>query len=171
MLLWGGYPNDGGRYDPLTDLWRPMTTVNAPAFRYDPTLVWTGQEAIAWGGANLWGNQRYAFNNGGRYIAWVDADHDGIYNQYDSCPQDPNPAQEDIDSDGLGDACEFGAALADADNSLRVDGLDLALLGRAFGSIEGDPRYDARVDLNRDGVVDGDDLALLASYWGESVSV
>lgn len=59
----------------------------------------------------------------------------------------------------------------------RVDGLDLGFLGRAF-SLSSDPAspfYEPDpwwwpADLDGSGQVDGDDLALLASYFGESTA-
>lgn len=38
--------------------------------------------------------------------AVADADHDGIPDATDNCPNTPNPDQEDSDHDGVGDACE-----------------------------------------------------------------
>ena len=32
----------------------------------------------------------------------------------------------------------------------------------------GDNRYDPRIDLNRDGLIDGADLAVLAAEWGRN---
>lgn len=84
----------------------------------------------------------------------------------DNCPSIGNSNQADFDSDGRGDVCESGAALADADLSGRVDGFDLARLARAFGSSTGQPAYDETVDYDRDGDVDGDDLAILAAQFG-----
>ena len=63
MVVWGGaritdppgldYPADGGRYDPLTDSWTPMTSVNAPPLRHWFPAVWTGNQMIVWGGSPL----------------------------------------------------------------------------------------------------------------------
>lgn len=55
---------------------------------------------------------------------------------------------------------------ADADGSGRVDGMDLARMGRGFGSYPGADHWDPDVDLNGDGVIDGVDLALLSGYFG-----
>ncbi|MCI0643828.1 MAG: Ig-like domain-containing protein [Chloroflexi bacterium] len=73
MLVWGGCTedsngnqncnivyNDGGRYNPATNSWQPVTTANAPAGRRQPTLVWTDDEMILWSGAS-------ASSPGGRY--------------------------------------------------------------------------------------------------------
>lgn len=56
MVVWGGSDasgnplNDGGRYDPRTHTWKPMTMVNAPAGRFNHTALWTGTDMIIWGG-------------------------------------------------------------------------------------------------------------------------
>lgn len=56
----------------------------------------------------------------------------------------------------------------DADQSGRVDGADLVLLGHAFGSRTDDSRYAASVDFDDNGRVDGSDLAILAANFGLS---
>ena len=93
---------------------------------------------------------------------------DAICSSIDNCPGASNPGQGDFDGDGLGDPCETGALLADADLSGLVDGEDLARLGRAFGATTGDGRYDSRADYDRDGQIDGADLAILAAEFGEA---
>ena len=68
MIIWGGESSTGiktdtgGRYDPITDTWTPMTTTGAPSERRDHTAVWTGTEMIVWGGWDT-----FFINNGGRY--------------------------------------------------------------------------------------------------------
>ncbi len=96
-----------------------------------------------------------------------DPDADGICAAADNCPATPNASQADYDADGYGDACETGALRADIDLTGRVDGFDLARLGRAFSAPVGDARYDAAVDLDRSRQVDGADLSLFAPEFGK----
>ena len=51
-------------------------------------------------------------------------------------------------------------------NSARVDGFDLAAIGKALGSPEGDENYATATDLDRDGMIDGMDLDLLSQCFG-----
>lgn len=59
MVVWGGsalrnsipfYYGDGGRYDPATDTWAPLSITGAPTPRRNHTAVWTGREMLIWGG-------------------------------------------------------------------------------------------------------------------------
>jgi lysophospholipase L1-like esterase len=52
----------------------------------------------------------------------------------------------------------------------RVDGMDLILFGRHFGSFPGDRNWDENADFNNDAKIDGTDLAVLASNFGRSTS-
>ena len=54
----------------------------------------------------------------------------------------------------------------DANGDGILDGLDLTLLGMAWGSSVGDPNYDERCDFNVDGTIDGLDLTLMGTNWG-----
>jgi N-acetylneuraminic acid mutarotase len=73
MIVWGGtnvteneYLNTGGQYNPSTNTWTPMSTVNAPAGRRLHTAVWTGNEMIIWGGY-FFDTIEHIVNTGGRY--------------------------------------------------------------------------------------------------------
>jgi N-acetylneuraminic acid mutarotase len=78
MIVWGGfytvnkgdayYDQDvdtGGRYNPTTDSWEPMSTTNAPDRRHAHEAVWSGNVMIVWGGDPESGGQ--TTNSGGRY--------------------------------------------------------------------------------------------------------
>jgi N-acetylneuraminic acid mutarotase len=76
MLVWGGvteksppFSDDGGRYDPATDSWIPISSGNTPVARFRHTAVWTGTEMIIWGGQV---GYRSYLNSGGRYIPSID---------------------------------------------------------------------------------------------------
>lgn len=55
---------------------------------------------------------------------------------------------------------------SDASTRDRVDGKDLGWLAYAYASVEGSPTFNPDADLNGDGQVDGDDLALLSPVFG-----
>jgi N-acetylneuraminic acid mutarotase len=86
MMIWGGYsttsgdlvyPAEGGRYDPLTDTWLPMSTTGVPELRYEHTAIWAGDEMIVWGGKKFeWtagGAATSYFMTGGRYSPATDS--------------------------------------------------------------------------------------------------
>jgi N-acetylneuraminic acid mutarotase len=59
MILWGGFSgsygndvnrNDGARFVPTNNIWRPVSTENAPSARFVHSAVWTGREMLVWGG-------------------------------------------------------------------------------------------------------------------------
>lgn len=67
MIIWGGalggtQLNTGGRYNPTTNSWSTLSTVNAPSGRVLQSAVWTGTEMIIWGG-----NSNGISNTGARY--------------------------------------------------------------------------------------------------------
>lgn len=72
LIIWGGSSimspynkvNTGARYNPLTDTWRSLATVNAPSGRGGHSAVWTGTRMIVWGGFDETANWT---NTGGIY--------------------------------------------------------------------------------------------------------
>jgi N-acetylneuraminic acid mutarotase len=75
MLVWGGisytsagssYTSTGYRYDPDTDTWTAMSSLNAPSPRSGHTAIWTGMEMIIWGGQAP-GAGYVWLNDGARY--------------------------------------------------------------------------------------------------------
>ncbi len=83
MIVWGGwngaddardYALGGGRYDPSTDTWRPMSAIGAPEPREDHAAIWTGTEMIVWGGVVREGvpSVRHQRGTGGRYTPATD---------------------------------------------------------------------------------------------------
>jgi N-acetylneuraminic acid mutarotase len=59
MIVWGGFGgtngmdlnrNDGARFDPRGNVWRPMSTLGAPEARFQHSAIWTGREMLVFGG-------------------------------------------------------------------------------------------------------------------------
>jgi hypothetical protein len=63
--------------------------------------------------------------------------------------------------EGSGETCD----MFDANGDGVIDGIELAWIGRSFGRLSTDPatQWWAGVDFNRDGMIDGEDLAILSS--------
>jgi N-acetylneuraminic acid mutarotase len=55
----------GGRYNPSSDLWTPISTVSAPAARNTFPAVWTGSQMIVWSGVDFTG--AFLMTTGGVY--------------------------------------------------------------------------------------------------------
>jgi len=87
MVVWGGLdyvpPNTvqvdtGAIYDPLTGIWAPTSTVDAPSARSYHRAVWTGSVMVVWGGWS--GGYGSYFQTGGLYVPEASpdpADNDG----------------------------------------------------------------------------------------------
>ena len=109
----------------------------------------------------------------GTVVAWMqanartDSDGDGLFDDEDSCPDDPNADQADLDDDGAGDACDAdadgdgfaaGSDCADLDPSVNPDAIELCgddLDNDCDGAVD---QQDATADCDGDGVPNGDDV-------------
>lgn len=71
--VWGSNADKalaGGRYDPTTDSWSTVSTVNAPGARTGHTSISTGTRLIIWGGSSHVGGY---CNTGGQYYPVADS--------------------------------------------------------------------------------------------------
>jgi N-acetylneuraminic acid mutarotase len=78
MLMWGAITYGdgsipGGRYDPATDTWRPISSIDHPDARSGMKAVWTGTEMIVWGGTGGHSGCCVQLESGGRYDPQTDA--------------------------------------------------------------------------------------------------
>ena len=98
----------------------------------------------------------------------IDADNDGVFNGADNCPDVYNPDQEDVDGDGVGDACDPCNNLAwltgdlDADMSLDIDDILLLVDILIFG--DGPQCQLESADMNFDNLVNVLDVIVIVQY-------
>ena len=92
-----------------------------------------------------------------------DDDGDGIDNMHDNCPTVYNPDQKDSVGNGIGDACRVPLP-GDANRDGKVDCKDIARVKFFFGARRNQVKWDPRVDLNGDGVIDVRDLAIVSQH-------
>jgi len=100
----------------------------------------------------------------GRVYAYLmgDLDEDGFQVGCDNCPPEYNPSQNDMNSNGIGDICEY--LCGDANNDGTVNILDITFL-ISFLYKEGPvPESDWASDPNGDGTVNILDITSLISY-------
>jgi DMSO/TMAO reductase YedYZ molybdopterin-dependent catalytic subunit len=97
------------------------------------------------------------------FIITVDVDYDddvdGVADSLDNCPDLYNPSQTDSDGDAIGNACDDDCPNLDGLNPVALD--DFSIL--AHNWLLAGPNLPA--DLNRNQIVNTDDLAILTDYW------
>jgi hypothetical protein len=113
---------------------------------------------------DYYGNAAFCNQDGWCDVAApVDTDRDGITDASDNCPNEFNPNQEDLDRDGIGNACDEdgdGDGVLDRDNCSNVSNPDQRDtdgdgLGDACDPV--DNRPSPPVDTDGDGVSDAND--------------
>lgn len=57
--------------------------------------------------------------------------------------------------------------LGDVNDDGKVDGFDIAVVAKAFGSYPGHPRWNPDADLSGDGMIDGKDITFVAKNFGK----
>jgi parallel beta-helix repeat protein len=118
---------------------------------------------------NFWDN---GYPSGGNY--WSD------YSGNDSFS---GPFQNVTGMDGIGDAPYVIDAISsdryplmspwknpvgDVNMDGKVDGKDIAIVALAFGSVPGDPSWNALADVNGDSRIDGKDIVIVGIHFGKS---
>jgi parallel beta-helix repeat protein len=56
--------------------------------------------------------------------------------------------------------------LGDVNGDFKCEGKDIAIIAKAYGSLEGQAGYVPNADINDDGRIDGKDIAVAAKYYG-----
>jgi len=105
-------------------------------------------------------------------MAWIeslDGDCDGVLNGSDNCPMTYNPAQEDLDSNGVGDSCECNVVVIDNTGDVNVDGVItsadiIALVNYVFKGGPAPLPCEASGDVNCNGSVTSADIIYLVGY-------
>lgn len=127
-----------------------------------------------------------------------DSDGDGLVDFQDNCPNTFNPLQQDMDADGIGDACDpdidadgwtnaaeqfMGTSstnpcipagwppdIAPVPNGNGVVQIDdVAFVAGKFGLSSGDAGYTARAEIaNQNGTIQIDDLTAVAGKFGNA---
>jgi ABC-type transport system substrate-binding protein len=89
----------------------------------------------------------------------------GIYTI--SAVADTVPGETDTTDNTLTDGWVLVTIVGDVNGDCKVDGKDIALIIKAYGSYPGHPKWDPNMDVNCDGKVDGKDIALTIKYYGK----
>lgn len=103
--------------------------------------------------------------------SWIDAGGNGFTSECVDCNGDGvndfsqlmSGELADSDADGIPDVCQQDPCPADVTGNGAVDGVDLAALLSAWGTIGGG---EFNTDIDGSGNVDGADLAFILSGWG-----
>jgi len=107
---------------------------------------------------------------------WVPVGNATVGGDCDDHNDDVHPDADEV-CDDLDNDCDGGVDNGrcegfDVSSDERVDGVELAWMGRAFGSCSPEPssQWWGPVDYTHDDCVDGDDLAVLSAAWSCTVT-
>ena len=109
-----------------------------------------------------------------RIDPYFDSDADGVYDEDDNCPMNPNTDQANYDGDNLGDVCD-----EDDDNDLILDENDVCPMGdtgwvsRTLTDFDGDGCRDENEDLDddNDGICDAEAADLSCQISSMSIDL
>jgi len=118
---------------------------------------------------NVWDD---GYPSGGNY--WSDYNGTDLYT---------GPYQNDTGTDGIGDTryvinannqdnypliYPWSPLLGDINGDKKVDGKDIAIIAKSFGSYPGHLRWNLRTDINQDSKIEGKDIVLVAKNFGKT---
>jgi len=78
------------------------------------------------------------------------------------------PLEIDINNNNFTDGYVKVKMMGDINGDAAIDIYDLTIAGMAYGSYEGDSRYDPEADLNKDGHVDMRDIIMICRNYGKN---
>lgn len=175
-----GFPDDMGRVSFAISA-NPSNTVNVTATKDGDTVAQIPFNTSAAGGFNFFGFETdqpfdeilievgdtigfgfWRLDNLRYETGIADADGDGVEDDLDNCPLEPNADQSDMDADGLGDACD--QCPLDPENDADGDG--------ACGDVDADVDFNkskAQVDFDKGEIEVEAGLSLPTGYWTDNL--
>jgi hypothetical protein len=101
-------------------------------------------------------------------FSWNTQDVTPCHNYTISAEAVPVPWELDLEDNYLSDGKVKIRILGDVNGDGRVDGKDIALIIKAFGSYPGHPRWNPEVDVNGDDRIDAKDIAWTIKNYGKT---
>ena len=154
---------NGGAQDPHNSAWINDGLGN---FSFVQELGNYDSTSVALGDLDGDGDPDALFTNGGFFsdpnTVWTnesDRDADGVLDDFDGCPDDPNKTEPGNCGCGTAETTVFGDL--DCDGDYDADDIRLGMV--EYGIVEASA---CPADLNADGEVDGQDLAAVLAAWG-----